>query len=113
MPAVYDAATIRAVVLDRASARSGASSTDDGHHIAFLSAFPCDTRGMPPRLLHAMPPVPQRRLAALPRYASPEQWKGSCLLRPATAVAAFAMWASSLLGATRIARRRRLKDAAP
>jgi site-specific recombinase XerD len=71
-PAVYDAATIRAVVLNQAPARSRASLrmtvTVLRSYLRFLAAHG-ECR---PELVHAVPPVPQRRLAALPRYASPE-----------------------------------------
>jgi integrase len=71
-PAAFDAATIRAVVLDQAPSRSRASVrmtvTVLRAYLRFLS-----TQGeCRPELIHAVPPAALRRLAALPRYASPD-----------------------------------------
>jgi site-specific recombinase XerD len=71
-PAAFDAATIRAIVLDQAPSRSRASVrmtvTVLRVYLRFLS-----TQGeCRPELIHAVPPAALRRLATLPRYASPE-----------------------------------------
>jgi len=80
-PAAFDAATIRAVVLNQAPSRSRASVrmtvTVLRAYLRFLSAQG-DCR---PELIHAVPPAALRRLATLPRYASPETIEriiGSC-----------------------------------
>lgn len=70
-PAVYDAATIRSIVLDQGAHRSPKSiqrtATVVRAYLRFLAA-----RGeCRPELSHAIPPVSCRRLATLPRYASP------------------------------------------
>ena len=71
-PAIYNAATIRAVVLNQEPARSRASLrmtvTVLRSYLRFLAA----QGECRPELVHAVPPAPQRRLATLPRYASPE-----------------------------------------
>jgi integrase len=70
--AAYDAATVRSVVLDQEPQRSRASVrltvTVLRTYLRFLAA-----RGQcRPELVHAVPPAPRRRLATLPRYASPD-----------------------------------------
>jgi site-specific recombinase XerD len=70
-PATYDAAAIREVVLSQGRHRSRASvritATVLRAYLRFLAA-----RGAcRPELVHAVPVVARRRLAGLPRYASP------------------------------------------
>jgi site-specific recombinase XerD len=70
--AAYDTATVRRVVLDQEPQRSRASVrltvTVLRTYLRFLAA-----RGeCRPELVHAVPPAPRRRLATLPRYASPD-----------------------------------------
>lgn len=80
-PAVYDAVTIRNVILRQEANRSPKSvqrtATVLRAYLRFLA-----TRGeCRPELSHAIPPVSCRRLAPLPRYASPatiEQIIASC-----------------------------------
>lgn len=71
-PAAFDAATIRAVVLNQAPSRSRASVrmtvTVLRAYLRFLSA----QGECRPELIHAVPPAASRRLASLPRYASPD-----------------------------------------
>jgi integrase len=71
-PAAFDAGTIRAVVLNQEPSRSRASVrmtvTVLRAYLRFLSA----QGECRPGLIHAVPPAPLRRLATLPRYASPE-----------------------------------------
>jgi site-specific recombinase XerD len=70
-PTTYDTATIRSVVLNQEAVRSRASvqmtTTVLRSYLRFLAA-----RGeCRPELVHAVLPAPRRRLATLPRYASP------------------------------------------
>lgn len=71
-PAAYDAATVRAIVLNQGPLRSRASmrmtTTVLRSYLRFLAAQG-DCR---PELVGAVPPAPRRRLATLPRYVSPE-----------------------------------------
>lgn len=69
-PATYDAAAIRNVVLRQAPSRSRASVRMTATVLrSYLRALAARNECRP-ELCHAVPSVPRRRLASLPRYAS-------------------------------------------
>jgi site-specific recombinase XerD len=69
-PAAYDAAAIRNVVLSQSPSRSIASVRNTATVLRAYLRFLAARGECRAELAFAVPPVPRRRLAALPRYAS-------------------------------------------
>jgi len=71
-PAAFDAATIRKVVLDQDPQRARASVRMTITVLRSYLRFLVGRGKCRPALVHAIPPAPQRRLAPLVRYVSPD-----------------------------------------
>jgi site-specific recombinase XerD len=69
-PATYDAAAIRNVILNQTPSRSRSSVRLTATVLRIYLRFLAARDECRPELCHAVPSVPRRRLASLPRYAS-------------------------------------------